>query len=138
MSDAVRLPFLHRDPARPGVSLMPYAPITFERAGRILTELGLLDTGATVNVLPWDVGLSLGLHWDALKVPVPLAGNLGAFEARAVLLDARVATLSAVRLAFAWTRAEGIPILLGQTNFFQEFDVCFHRARTYFEVRPRA
>lgn len=69
---------------------------------------------------------------------MPLAGNLGAFEARAVLLDTRVATLAAVRLAFAWTRAEGIPILLGQTNFFQEFDVCFHRARTYFEVRPRA
>lgn len=75
MSDAVRLPFLHRDPARPGVSLMPDAPVTFVRAGRILTELGLLDTGATVNVLPWNVGLSLGLDWDALKVPVPLAGN---------------------------------------------------------------
>lgn len=117
---------------------MPYVPIAFVRAGVTLTELGLLDTGATVNVLPWNVGLTLGLDWNALKVPVPLAGNLEAFEARAVLLETQVATLAPARLAFAWTRAEGIPILLGQTNFFLEFDVCFHRARSYFEVRPRA
>jgi len=26
--------------------------------------------------------------------------------------------------------------LKGQVNFFEEFDVCFHRARRQFEVEP--
>lgn len=90
-----------------------------------------------MNVLPWHAGLSLGLDWNAQKVPVPLAGNLAAHEARAVLLDVQVATHTPVRLAFAWTRHDALPVLLGQVNFFQEFDVCFHRAQGFFEIRTR-
>jgi hypothetical protein len=40
-------------------------------------------------------------------------------------------------LAFAWTQASNIPLILGQANFFLEFDVCFSRVRSEFEVRPK-
>jgi hypothetical protein len=31
---------------------------------RSVPVLGLLDTGAAVNVLPYAVGVNLGLNWD--------------------------------------------------------------------------
>jgi len=37
---------------------------------------------------------------------------------------------------FAWTRQDNVPLLLGQVNFFEEFDVSFHRARRHFEIEP--
>jgi len=57
-------------------------------------------------------------------------------EARAVLVSAAVAGFAPVRLAFAWARVDNVPVILGQINFFLEFDVCFFRARQLFEVRP--
>ena len=42
-----------------------------------------------------------------------------------------------VRLAFAWIKASDVPVVLGQTNFFVEFDVSFYRSRFEFELTPR-
>ncbi len=30
-----------------------------------------------------------------------------------------------------------VPLLLGQANFFIEFDVCFYRSQKVFEVTPK-
>jgi hypothetical protein len=51
---------------------------------------------------------------------------------------AEIGELPAVRLAFAWVRESGVPLILGQTNFFMEFDVCFYRSRLEFEVKPKS
>jgi len=40
-------------------------------------------------------------------------------------------------LVFAWTRAEHVPLILGQINFFMEYDVCFYRWRAAFDVQPK-
>ncbi|RUT08900.1 hypothetical protein DSM106972_009530 [Dulcicalothrix desertica PCC 7102] len=40
-------------------SNMPYLPLTLAYNKRSLQALGLLDTGASVNVLPYNVGLQL-------------------------------------------------------------------------------
>jgi hypothetical protein len=29
-------------------------------------------------------------------------------------------------------------LILGQTNFFMEFDVCFYRSHLEFEIRPKS
>ena len=68
---------------------------------------------------------------------VLLAGNLARFEARAVVIAAQVNSFPTVDLAFAWTQAPNVPLILGQANFFFEFDVCFFRARSEFEIRPK-
>ena len=40
-------------------------------------------------------------------------------------------------MAFAWAQSDAVGIILGQVNFFLEFDVCFFRSRASFEVRPK-
>ena len=96
-----------------------------------------MDSGGTVNVLPYAVGEELGAIWEKQTTPVILSGNLAACEARALIVSAVVGNLPATRLAFAWARTDDVPILPGQVNFFTEFEVCFYRSRSMFEVRPK-
>ena len=119
------------------VDRMPYLPLTLISNGQSLNTEGLLDTGASVNVLPYELGLQLGLIWEDETLSVLLAGNLARFEARAVVVDAQVNSFPIVNLAFAWTQAPNVPLILGQANFFFDFDVCFFRARSEFEVCPK-
>jgi hypothetical protein len=50
---------------------------------------------------------------------------------------AEVTGLPRTRLAFAWSQSDSVPVILGQMNFFLEFDVCFYRSQLEFEIRPR-
>ena len=128
-----RFPYLE---ARPGESssLTPLLPVTLTLAGSNVNALGLLDSGATVNVLPYELGVQLGASWEHSTVRLPLSGNLVRAEARAVRLRATVAPFEPVDLLFAWTQLPGVPLILGQMNFFLEFNVCFFRAEAVFEV----
>lgn len=119
------------------VDRMPYLPLTLGSNGQSLNVEGLLDTGASVNVLPYELGVQLGLIWEDETLSVLLAGNLARFEARAVVVNAQVSSFPTVDLAFAWTQAPNVPLILEQANFFFEFDVCFFRTRSEFEVRPK-
>jgi hypothetical protein len=116
---------------------MPYLPLVIASKTHVMSVEGLIDTGASVNVLPYEIGLQLGLDWDQETLSLTLAGNLARFEARAVALSGQVASFPAVDLAFAWTRSPNCPLILGQANFLGEFDVCFYRARSEFEIRPK-
>ena len=83
---------------------MPYLPLTLTYKNRSVEIMALLDTGASVNVLPYEVGLQLGAAWEEQTVPVQLSGNLALLEVRGLVLSATVAEFSPVLLAFAWTR----------------------------------
>jgi hypothetical protein len=132
-----RFSYLPAASGRGDASLMPLMPFELRfKDGAPVQAHGLLDSGATVNVLPYALGVRLGAVWEAQTVRVTLAGNLAAQEARALLVQARVSEFPPVPLVFAWTRTEHVPLLLGQVNFFEEFDVCFHRARRQFELDP--
>jgi hypothetical protein len=137
MSQSVRFPYIDIEPARPGASRLPYIPLTLTNGQVAVTLTGLLDTGATVNVLPYAVGLQLGLIWERQATSVRLTGNLAQAPARAVVLSATIAPFPSIRLAFAWTQLDAVPIILGQVNFFLEFDVCFFRAQSIVEIRPK-
>ncbi len=137
MNDACeRYAFVEGDSSLGPASLAPLLPIVLT-AARSISVSGLLDTGATVNVLPYAAGERLGAVWEKQTTPVILSGNLATCEARALIVSAVVGNLPAVRLAFARARTDDVPILLGQVNFFMEFDVCFYRSRSMFEVRPK-
>jgi hypothetical protein len=137
MVDPQRFPYKIIDSSLGMVDRMPYLPLTLSFDGQALNTEGLLDTGASVNVLPYELGRQLGLIWENETLSVVLAGNLARFEARAVVVDAQVSLFPRVNLAFAWTRATDVPLILGQANFFFEFEVCFFRARSEFEIRPK-
>ncbi len=137
MVDTQKFPYKIIDSNLGMVDRMPYLPLKLSLTGQSLNTEGLLDTGASVNVLPYELGLQLGLIWEDETLSVLLAGNLARFEARAIVVDAQVSSFPSVNLAFAWTKAPNVPLILGQANFFFEFDVCFFRARSEFEVRPK-
>ena len=100
--------------------------------------MGLLDTGSTVNVLPYPIGLQLGFVWEQQTTPVYVTGSLERLPARGVIVSDHVASFLPVELAFAWTQATEVPLILGQVNFFIEFDVCFFRSQSAFEVSPKS
>lgn len=137
MVDTQRFPYKIIDSSLGMVDRMPYLPLTLSFNGQFSNVEGLLDTGASVNVLSYELGTQLGLIWENETLSVLLAGNLARFEARAVVVAAQVSSFTTVDLAFAWTQAPNVPLILGQANFFFEFDVCFFRARSEFEVRPK-
>jgi len=131
-----RFPYVQVDPSLGAASALPYVPITLTRGEQEVAASALVDSGAALNVLPYNVGLQLGAVWEQQTVPVQLSGNLAASEARALLVTGHVADFAPVRLAFAWTRNNNVPVILGQVNFFLEFDVSFYRYRLLFEIRP--
>ena len=137
MSNSIQFPYSQQDAATGTASLLPYLPIKLSYQNKEVDTEGLLDTGSTVNVLPYDLGVQLGGIWDNQQTSIQLTGNLANFEARAILLTGHVGNLSPVHLAFAWTKADNVPLILGQINFFMEFDICFYRARELFEIRPK-
>ena len=51
---------------------------------------------------------------------------------------AEIGDFAPVRLAFAWVQSPNAPLILGQTNFFMEFEVCFYRSSLEFEGKPRS
>jgi hypothetical protein len=114
---------------------LPYLPITLKYRGKSVTVNGLLDTGATINVLPYTLGQQLGLIWEEKPLIAQLVGNLAAFESKGVRLTGIVESFTPVRLAFAWTKNESVPLILGQVNFFQMFQVCFDGADQLFTIQ---
>lgn len=113
---------------------LPTIPITLSHAGITISANALLDTGSTVNLLPFDTGLQLGANWAEQRVRLPLTGNLARTEARGLFVQIQIGNLEPVRLAFAWTQTAQVPLILGQTNFFREFDVCFQRSHQTIEI----
>jgi hypothetical protein len=117
--------------------IMPYLPLILTLGNRSLEVMALLDTGASVNVLPYEIGLQLGAVWENQTVAIPLSGNLARSDSRGLVVSGAIAQFSPVLLAFAWTEARDVPVILGHMNFFAEFNSCFYRHELAFEICPR-
>jgi hypothetical protein len=137
MVSSVRFPYIVTRNLKGEGMLRPQMPLTLMYRNESREAIGLLDTGADVNVLPYTLGLALGAVWEAQDTIVQLSGNLAQYEARGIVINATIGAFEPVRLVFAWTQAPNVPLLLGQVNFFAEFDVCFYRAQSVFEVWSR-
>ena len=124
-------------PAQDESDSLPRVPLVLRSGVQAVDVVGLVDSGATVNVLPYEAGTQLGAVWDDTKANIRLAGALGSEPAIPLFAMAQIGDLPLVRLAFAWVKRSDFPLILGQTNFFMEFDVCFYRSRLDFEVTPK-
>jgi len=116
---------------------MPLLPLRLELPPTSIAVVGLLDTASAINVLPYDVGLQLGAVWSQQAMTVHLTGNLASVPARGLLVTAKVGQFPPVRLAFAWSQTNNVPLILGQLNFFAEFNAYFSRSSAIFEVKPK-
>jgi hypothetical protein len=138
MREAQRFNFIEGFDAFGVPDALPQLPLVLAYRGLSAEVSALLDTGASVNVLPYSVGLQLGAVWEEQTTSVALAGNLASVEARGLLVSAEIGDFAPVRLVFAWSISDDAPLLLGRMNFFLEFDVCFYRSQLVFEVRPKS
>ncbi len=132
----MRFKYSTTDPSQDEFDSLPRVPLVLRYNNRQIEVVGLVDSGAMVSVLPYDVGLQLGAVWDDRKANIRLAGSLGSRPAMPLFVMAQVGEYAPVRLAFAWVKSSDVPLILGQTNFFLEFEVCFYRPRLEFEVKP--
>jgi hypothetical protein len=137
MLDAQRFPFTESFDEFGTTDAVPSLPLILSYRGNSIEVSGLLDTGASVNVLPYDVGVRLGAVWEEQTTSVLLAGNLAPVEARGLVISAEIRPFAPCRLVFAWSQTNDVPLLLGRMNFFLEFDVCFYRSQLAFEIRPK-
>ena len=115
----------------------PLLPLTLFLGANSLSLEALLDSGSDLNVLPFRIGHALGAQWDSGQPNLQLGGLLAGVVAVPLLVTAKVGEFPEVRLGFAWCRSEEVPLVLGQINFFMEFDVIFSRARLAFAVTPK-
>jgi hypothetical protein len=116
----------------------PMMPVLLTYGRQTVSADALLDTGADINILPLHIGLELGADWNTQRPLTTVSGNLGSYETHGIMLDMVVHTFDPVRLAFAWIRSDVSPIILGQVNFFQRFDVCFFASASFFQVQPKS
>lgn len=131
----MRFPYTTAAPTQNEFDSLPRLPLTLQLDRRQVEAIGLVDSGATVNVLPYDTGLQLGGEWDDRKATIKLAGNLGGLAAQPIFVMATIGDLSPIRLVFAWSRSNSVSLILGQMNFFMEFEGCFFRKQREFEIK---
>ncbi|MEQ8996514.1 MAG: hypothetical protein RID53_08420 [Coleofasciculus sp. B1-GNL1-01] len=137
MLNSQRFPFTETQDTCGITDLVPLLPLTLTHGDASVEVTGLVDTGASVNVLPYSVGVHLGAVWQDQMTSVTLAGNLAPVEARGLMVSAKIGSFSPVRLVFAWSQSNDVPLLLGRMNFLVEFDVCFYGSQMAFELSPK-
>ncbi len=114
--------------------LMPLLPVQFKKGKKFITEDALVDSGSSLNVIPYSLGRKLGLSWDSLKLGPNLSGNADG-ETRVIELLVKIPDLADIKLGFAWTSHDRVRFILGQDDFFKNFHVCFLRDRGVFSIK---
>lgn len=138
MTTPLRFSYTQRNQSAGATGYAPLLPLLLEKNGHTQNVSALLDTGASVNVLPYTIGVQLGLVWENETGTVQLSGNLSSVPTKIILVTETVSGFPPVRLAFTWAQTDNVPLILGQVNFFMEFDVCFFRSQLAFEVFPKS
>jgi hypothetical protein len=134
----MRFQYSTTSPAQNEFDSLPRLPLLLNRDDQRVEVIGLVDSVATVNVLPYELGLQLGGMWEDRRAIIHLAGNLSNQPAMPFAAIAQIGEFPTVQLLFAWVKRPNTPLILGQTNFFLEFDVCFYRSKMEFEVNPKS
>ena len=91
--------------------MRPYLPLTLAYNNKALSVSSLLDTGADVNVLPYEIGLQLGAVWTEHKNRFSLSGNMAGYEAHRIILSEIIDDFTPLNLAFAWVQAPNVPLI---------------------------
>ena len=118
------------------ITAMPYLDLMLYHDERSYQVTALLDTGAMLNVLPYDYGLALGFRWKEQTLPLRLSGVMKGLEAYPITLHGTVEGFLPVKLVFAWANRPhtDIPVILGEANFFRVFRVCFDARSQMFDI----
>jgi hypothetical protein len=111
MLDGQRYSFTERTDTFGRSVIMPHLPLMLTLGNRSLEVTALLDTGASVNVLPYEIGVQIGAVWENQAISIPLSGNLARSDSRGLVVSGTIAQFSPVLLAFAWTELSDAPVI---------------------------
>jgi hypothetical protein len=119
---------------------MPVLDVRFTHAACSLVTPALVDSGAAMNLLPFECGEQLGFVWSEQRLALPMGGLLPDAKAFAVPVTLHLNPFPPIDLAFAWTNVshERLRVLLGQINFFQHFQVTFTAYEQHFDITPKS
>lgn len=134
----MRFQYSTSSPTQNEFDSLPRLPLFLHRENWRIEAVGLVDSGATVNVLTYELGLQLGGVWDDRRAVIQLAGILSNQPAMPFSAIVQIGEFPRTELLFAWVKHPNTPLILGQTNFFLEFDVCFYRSKMEFEIKPKS
>ena len=130
----MRFEYSISEPTQDQLDVLPRLPLILINRQHRVNASALVDSGATVNVMPYSLGLQLGAVWVEKKAVIRLGGMLGDQLAMPFFANIVMGDYAPVRQAFALIKSDTTPLVLGQVNFFIEFDICFFRSRGVFEV----
>lgn len=112
--------------APPGYILRPVAKVTLAGPSRRpIVEFMYIDSGADFTILPYRLGVYLGLRASA-KGRERVQGIAGAMEVMPARLKMRIGPHTFLARV-AWAQRETVPLLLGRTDVFDRFQIVFHQ-----------
>jgi hypothetical protein len=113
----------------------PVLPIQLHHHERIVRAEALVDSGASISILPYEVGQALGLNWETSAQGVEIKGRVRAENSRKILVGLEVAPFESFLNLFLWVKDSEIPLVLGQINFFAHFDIRFSASKQIFSLQ---
>lgn len=117
-----------------GNGRLPYLRVRLFGPKTSLEVLALVDSGASISVLPFSVGEKLGYNWEE-SLSIQITGNLSAAQSKLIAARVRVPEVGSTSVAFAWTQSPLGKVILGQEDFFDTFDIHFRGSRKTFEIQ---
>ena len=93
MTISTRFAYVRAESGRSAATILAYLPIQLNNQKSTVSISALVDSGSTVNVLPYSIGLQLGLVWEQQTTPVILTGSLARLPARGIIVEGQIDTL---------------------------------------------
>ena len=118
------------------LDMFPFLPVRLALGSRFVDVMALIDSGATISSIPYDLGQAFGLNWHALTQPLAVGGAHGSVPAKRLDLMTTIGSLPPRLLVYAWVNTNNYPLVLGSADFFFNYDVHLCRRHKYFEISP--
>jgi hypothetical protein len=112
----------------------PMLPMQLQSKDQAFEEIALVDSGAEMSVLPYDMGLRLGLDWEKAQMGTGLAGRVKPEDSRFVFIDLSVESFKPFKNIFLWVKMNNMRLIVGQANFLAHFDVLLSARKQEFTL----
>ena len=129
MADSLSFPYILEPEAIDDQVARPFIPVIISFHGKAIDTMALLDSGADISILPYEMGKAVGADWSRQPALWHLEGFGGEFETKKLVADLVIGAWRPLRIIFGWTRSNDVPLFLGQLNFFHLVEICFYRSR---------
>lgn len=105
----------------------PYAEVWLDLHGRRISFDFLVDSGADRTVINRSLGLALGFEVSSGENPISLGGVGGVASGYLRNLNLWIGDVQ-VTTEIIWIQSDRVPLLLGQRDVFDRFNITFSKS----------